>query len=224
MGLATDDGDHERKAEGAGAGERCGSSAYAEPDGERVLERTGEDALPGERGAMFAGPGDVGGVADLEKEIQILGEERVVVFEVESEEGEGFDEGAAAGDDLRATVGEEVEGGELLEDADGVGGREDGDGAGETDVFGARGGCGENDGGSGVEEFGTMMLAYPEGVEAYFVRERNLFDEVLQAESWCRGDVGYGVGDECGEAVNTDLHGSLQDKVSAALMFSMLGS
>ncbi len=116
----------------------CGRASYAEPDGERVLERAREDALAGECGAMFAGPGDVGVFAEGEEEVEFFGEEGVVVFELEAEEREGFDEGAAAGDDFGAAVGDEVEGGEFLEDADGVGGAEDGDGAGEADVFGAR--------------------------------------------------------------------------------------
>ena len=87
---------------------------------------------------MLAGPVDVLVVADLEEEVELFGEERVVVFEGEAEERERLDERAAADDHLGAAVGEEVEGRELLKDADGVGGAEDGDGAGETDVVRAR--------------------------------------------------------------------------------------
>ncbi len=113
----------------------------------------------------------LGVVADLEEEIELLGEEGVVVFEVEAEEGVGLDEGAAAGDDLGAAAGDEVEGGELLEDADGVGGAEDGDGAGEADGLG-EGGCGgEDDGGGGIEVLGAVMLADAEDVEADLVGE-----------------------------------------------------
>ncbi len=84
----------------------------------------------------------------------------------EAEEGEGLDEGAAAGDDFGAAAGDEVEGGELLEDAYRVGGGEDSDGAGEADGFG-EGGCGgEDDGGSGVEVLGAVVLADAEDVEA----------------------------------------------------------
>ncbi len=87
------------------------------------------DALAGERGAMFAGPVDVGALAKGEEEVEFFGEEVVVVFELEAEEREGFDEGAAACDDFGAAVGDEVESGELLEDADGVGCAEDRDGS-----------------------------------------------------------------------------------------------
>ena len=152
---------------GADEGLRC--AAYAEPDGERILQRARIDALAGEGGAMLAGPVDVGVFADGEEEVELLGEEIVVVFELEAEEREGFDEGAAAGDDLGAAVGDEVEGGELLKDADGVGGAEDGDGGGEADGCGAGGGGGEDDGGGGVEVLGAVMLAEAEGVEADLV-------------------------------------------------------
>ena len=128
MRLAADDGDHERKAEHAGAGEGLRRAAHAEPDGERVLDGARVDALAGERGAMFAGPVDVGAFAQGEEEVKFFGEEVVVVFELEAEEREGFDEGASAGDDFGAAVGDEVESGEVLKDADGVGCAEDGDG------------------------------------------------------------------------------------------------
>ena len=121
---------------------------------------------------------DVGAFAEGEEEVELFGEEGVVVFELEAEEGEGFDEGAAAGDDFGAAVGDEVEGGEFLEDADGVGGAEDGDGAGEADVFGARGGGGEDDGGGGVEELVAVMFADAEDVEANLVGELDLFEEI----------------------------------------------
>ena len=169
VGFAADDGDHERKAEHAGADEGLGCTAYSEPDGEGILYGAGVDALAGERRAMPAGPVDFGVFAEGEEEVEFFGEEVVVVFELEAEEGEGFDEGAAAGDDFGAAVGDEVEGGELLEDSDGVGGAEDGDGAVRRMCFGAGGGGGEDDGGGGVEVLGAVVLADAEDVEADLV-------------------------------------------------------
>ena len=142
----------------------------------------------------------------FEQEVEFFGEEGVVVFELEAEEGVGLDEGAAAGDDLGASLGEEVEGGELLEDADGVGGAEDGDGAGEADAFGAGGGGGEDDGGGGVEVLGAVMLADAEDVEADLVGEFDLFEQVAEAVGGAGGEAGGGIGDGCGEAVDADLH------------------
>ena len=164
------------------------------------------DALAGERGAMLAGPVDVGVLAEGEEEVEFFGEEVVVVFELEAEEGEGLDEGAAAGDDLGAAVGDEVEGGEVLEDADGVGGAEDGDGRGEADVCGAGGGGGEDDGGSGVEVLDAVMFAEAEGVQTDLVGELDLFEEV--GDALLRGDgvARDGVGNQRCEAVDADLH------------------
>ena len=132
-------------------------------------------------------------VPDLQQEVELLSEQGVVVLEVEAEEREGLDEGAAAGDDLGAAVGDEVEGGELLEDADRVGGREDGDGAGEADVLGARGRGGEDDGGSGVEVLDAMMLTDAEDVEAELIGESDLFEQIAEAIGGRDGDAGGGV-------------------------------
>src|SRR5258706_14122603 len=84
-GFAADDGDHQRKAERAGAGERRGRAADAQPDGQGILHGSGVDALAGECGSMFAGPGYVLVVSDLEEQVELLGEERVVVLELEAE-------------------------------------------------------------------------------------------------------------------------------------------
>jgi len=68
--------------------------------GSGFLQGAWEDALAGECGAMFAGPVDVGGFAQGEEEVELFGEEVVIVFELEAEEGEGFNERAAADDHL----------------------------------------------------------------------------------------------------------------------------
>jgi len=136
---------------------------------------------------------DVGVFADVEEQFEFFGEEGVVVFEPEAEERVGLDEGAAAGDDLCAAVGDEVEGGEVLEDADGVGGAEDGDRGGEADAFGAGGGGGEDDGWGGVEELGTVVLAYAEDVETNVVGVLDLYEEVAQLFCSAEGDAGDGV-------------------------------
>ena len=88
---------------------------------------------------MFALPLDAGLVAELEEEVELLGEELVVVLGVVAEERIGLDEGAAADDDLGASLGDEVEGGEVLEDADWIVGAEHRYRGGKADVLGARG-------------------------------------------------------------------------------------
>src|ERR1700733_6768853 len=191
--LAADDGDHEGETQEAGAGEGRRGATDADPNGQWVLQWARIDALAGEGGAMLAGPVDVVAFADLEEEVELFGEEGVVVFEFEAEERVGLDEGAAAGDDLSTAVGDEVESGEVLEDADGVGGAEDGDGRGEADAFGARGGGGENDGGGGVEVLGAGVLPDAEDVEADLVGVLDLNEEVAELLGRAEGDAGDGV-------------------------------
>ena len=82
------------------------------------------DAAVVDRRAVRAGPGHRARRAQREQQLELLGEELVVVVEVVAEEREGLDERAAAGHDLGAPAGEQVERRELLEDADRVVGAE----------------------------------------------------------------------------------------------------
>ncbi len=54
--------------------------------------------------------------AEREQQLELLGEQLVVVVQLVAEQRERFDEGAAPGHDLGAAAGDQVEGGELLED------------------------------------------------------------------------------------------------------------
>src|ERR1700687_2268570 len=67
FGFATDDGNHERQPKHAGADERSGGTADADPDGQRILQRTRVDRLAGEWRAVLAGPFDVRILADGEE-------------------------------------------------------------------------------------------------------------------------------------------------------------
>src|SRR5215207_6631132 len=91
-----------------------------DPDGQRVLERTRVDSGIFERRAVLARPRDALGIAQLQQQLELLGEQLVVVVQVVTEQRKRLDERAAAGHDLRATVRDEVERGEVLEDAYGV--------------------------------------------------------------------------------------------------------
>src|SRR5262245_39727940 len=81
MRLATDDRDHERQSEQARAHERCRGAAHAHPDRERVLERPREHALAVQRRTELARPLRMRVVAQLEEELELLGEELVVVVQ-----------------------------------------------------------------------------------------------------------------------------------------------
>jgi|GEM_PF-2517938 len=146
------------------------------------------------------------GGAQLEEQIELFGKERVVVFQIVTEEREGFGEGPAASDDLGAAAGDKDERSEILEDADGVVGAEHGDGAGETKRLSARGGGGKNYGGSGVEEVVTMMLADTEGIQPGGVGGRDLGQEVAHAISWVGRDAGDRVRLNGDKTVEAKLH------------------
>src|SRR5207302_9532198 len=90
--LAADDRDHQRKPERPGANERLRGTADAEPDRQRILEWSRVHALPGQRGAVPSRPVHVLVPTDLGQQIEPLSEERVIVIEVEAEQGKGLDE------------------------------------------------------------------------------------------------------------------------------------
>ena len=121
---------------------------------------------------------DALGVAQREQQVELLGEQRVVVVEVVAEERERLDERAPPGHDLRAAAGQQVERREVLEDAHGIVGAEHGDRAREPDAARALGGGREDDGRRGHGEVGAMVLADPEDVEADLVGELDLLDQV----------------------------------------------
>jgi hypothetical protein len=144
---------------------------------------------------------------DLEQQVEILGEQRVVVLEPEPEQRERFREGAAPDDDLRSPVGDQVERGELLEDAHRVGGAQHRDRARESDAFRARRRGREDHRGGRVEEVGAVMLADAEHVEADGVRVRDPIDE--ESQRLRRGDLPSVAVflQDASEAVDADLHG-----------------
>ena len=114
MGLAADDRDHQRQAEPAGASEGTGCAADTEPNRKRVLERARVDSLPGECRAMLARPVNVRVLADVQKQIELSGEERIVVIKLQAIERERFDERAAPRDDPCPPLREQIERCEFL--------------------------------------------------------------------------------------------------------------
>src|SRR6266571_5119900 len=87
-----DDGYHQWEPEHAGANKRARCASYTEPNRQRVLQRARINSLPGECRAVFARPLNVRVLADVQKQIEFLGKERIVVLEFEPEEGKCFDE------------------------------------------------------------------------------------------------------------------------------------
>src|SRR6266404_5132492 len=90
--LTTDNGDHKGKPEHAGANKRARRPSDTQPNRQRILQRPRVNALSGQWRAVFARPVNVRVLPDVQKQIEFLGKERIVVRELEPEEGKRFDE------------------------------------------------------------------------------------------------------------------------------------
>src|SRR5918998_2290286 len=109
LGLAADDRDRQRQAKHRGADHRLRRPADGDPDRQRVLDRARVDAGIVERRAVGARPRNALGLAQPQQQLQLLGEQLVVVAEVVAEQRERLDKRAAAGHDLGSPAREEVE-------------------------------------------------------------------------------------------------------------------
>ena len=201
--LAADDGQRQRQPERAGAHHRGRRAADGDPHRQWVLHGPRPHAGAGERRAVAAGPRHALARAQRQQQLELLGEQLVVVVEVVAEERERLGERAAPGPDLRAAAREVVDGRELLEDAHGVVGAQHGDRAREADPLGLRGGRREHDGGGGDGEVGPVVLADPEDVEPQLVGQPDLLHQVAQPLPRPDGRSDVREGDE------PELHGKM---------------
>src|SRR6266404_3035667 len=78
--LAADDRHHQRQSERAGTNEGAGGAADTEPNRQRVLERARVNSLPGEWRAMLPRPVDMRVLPNFQKQVELFGEERIVVL------------------------------------------------------------------------------------------------------------------------------------------------
>src|SRR3954468_15298387 len=90
--LTSDDRDHEWDSKCARTNERARRTADTEPNRQQILRRAGINSLSGECRAMFARPMNVRVLANLQKQIELLGKERIVVLKLQPEERKCFDE------------------------------------------------------------------------------------------------------------------------------------
>ena len=130
---------------------------------------------------MPAAPRDLEVGADREQEIELLGEQLIVIVKVITEQRKGLDERAAPGHDLRPAAGEKVEGGELLIDAHRIVRRQHGHRARQANALGARGRGGERDRGRRHRVIRPMMLAEAEHVETDPIGAFGLLHDVSEA-------------------------------------------
>ena len=143
--------------------------------------------------------------AQFEQQLQLLDEKFTVVVEIVAKEGERFDEGASPGHDLGPALGDEIEGGEALEDAHGIVGAEHGDGAAEADRLGACSGSSEDHGRSGGDEIRAVMLAEGEDVEADLISQFDGFEQILQPPGGADLPASMGVGGQFGEGIEANF-------------------
>src|SRR5258708_1772985 len=76
--LASDDRDHQRQPEHPGANKGARRASNTEPNRQRVLQWSRVDSLSGQCRAVFARPLYVRVLPDLQKQIKLLGKERIV--------------------------------------------------------------------------------------------------------------------------------------------------
>src|SRR6266550_4011055 len=155
---------------------------------------------------MFAGPGHVLVVTDLEQQIELLRKQRVVVLQSKTEQREGVNERTTAYDHLRAPLRNEIECGEILEYSHGIGRAQDRYRAGETNAARSRRRRCENDGRRGIQEILTMVFSDSEDIQSDLISVFDLLDQVTQALRFTERSTGVSVRGR--EAINSDLHSS----------------
>jgi hypothetical protein len=157
------------------------------------------------------GPRHLLRVPDLQQQVELLGEQRVVVGQGQAEQRERLGERPPADDQVDPAAGDEVEGGELLEHPHRVGGAEHVDRAAQPDARGAGRRGGQDDRRRRVVVLRPVVLADAEGVEAHLVGEGDLLEQVghplLGADHVTRRRIGH----RRDEAVDAEVHGVLPE-------------
>src|SRR5258708_18612589 len=157
---------------------------------------------------MLAGRADFRVLTNLQQEIEFFREERIVVFEVEAEEWIGFDERAAADNDLCSTLRKQVERRELLKDANRISRAEHGYSTGQTDPASACSRRGQDDRRRGVGEIVPVVFADAKNIHPDTVGELDLLQKIVQALRGTKANPGHRVSSRGDEAVDADLHGN----------------
>ena len=158
---------------------------------------------------MLARPGDPLAVADLQQQLELLGEQLVVVVEVVAEQREGLDERAAPGHDLGPAAGEEVERGEFLEDAHRIVRGEHGDRAGQPDASWSRAAAAASTtAGAETAKSGRWCSPTPKTSSPTWSASSI---SSMRLRSRCAGldlPAGLRVGRHFGEGVDAEFHGA----------------
>jgi hypothetical protein len=177
LGRAADDRQHQGEAVRRRPDDRLRRAAHPDPGGQAVLgagvhldavERAPDRALPGDR-ALLEQPGE---------QVELLGEQHLVVLEREPEQRERLGEGAAAQGHLGPATRDRVERREPLEHPDRVVRAQHRDRRPEPDPLGLSRDAGQDHVGRADREVGPVVLSHAEEVEAHGVREHALRDHL----------------------------------------------
>ncbi|MET4826931.1 hypothetical protein ABH972_004520 [Bradyrhizobium ottawaense] len=177
-GIATDDREHQRQVVMRSAHHRLRAAADADPGFKPAVLDRGIDQLIPQRRTQLALPAHRLLRQQGSKQVQLLLEQLFVFAQVETEQRKGFSERAAAEDHLGASVGERVQRGKALEDADGIVRRQHRYGRAEMDALGPRCDRGEHGLRRGDRKIGAVVFAEADEVEAEFVGQHRFVDDV----------------------------------------------
>ena len=156
---------------------------------------------------MLARPVHVGMLTDVEQQVEILFEQRIVVFQVQPKQRKGFDERTAANHHLRPSLGNQIQCREVLKHAYRVRCAEYCDGAGEANPLRARRRRGEDDSWRRVQELLAVMLSDPEHIEAHLVGILNPADKLPGRFRRLPNMARAGVSPSRDKTVDADFHG-----------------
>ena len=104
--------------------------------------------------------------------------------QIEAKQGKGLHKRSAPHNHFGASVGEKIDGCELLKYAHRVIRAQNSDGTGEADLFGPDCRRGQDRFRRGIKKLHPMMLANPKGVQPNAVRTLDFVEKVAQALCW----------------------------------------
>src|SRR5439155_11417050 len=151
---------------------------------------------------------DVLVLANLEQQLELFSEQRVVVIEVEAEQRKRLDRRASADHHFGPAARQQVERCEFLEQTNRVNGAQHRHRTREPDGLRARRGRTENNGRGGIEELAAVVLPNAKRIQPQLIGVLDLLDQIAQTVGCA--DRAAVLGERCREAVDTDFHVFLQ--------------
>src|SRR5207253_5533149 len=140
----------------------------------------------------------------VQQEVQLLGKQRVVVVQVVAEQWEGFDRRPATDNHLGPSLRNQVERGELLEQAHRVRRAQNGHRAGQTNASRSSCRCSQDHWRRRVEELAFVVFADSENIQTDLVRLLDALEQLAHAVygACCQA----GVVEPGGKAINSYFH------------------